>query len=216
VVLTPDGTPHFTIAADAAWDHLTVTEAALRAVREANAVCFGSLAQRSAGNASAIRQLLAAAPDAALKIFDINLRQNFYGQELIGQSLALADVLKLNDQELVVLAKMFTLSGPPRQQVVQLAGRFDLQLIALTRGGNGSLLYQAGAWSERAAQPVGIVDTVGAGDSFTAAVAMGLLNHLRLEHIHQVASDLASYVCACAGATPALPDHFRKELVEQI
>lgn len=213
VSLAEDGTPRFTIAGNVAWDQLTVTGEARDAVREANAVCFGSLAQRSQDSALAIRRLLESASFAALRIFDINLRQNFYDPATIGQSLALADVLKLNDHELGVLANLFALSGPVRQQIEQLAGKFDLRVVALTRGGNGSLLYQTGAWSERAAEPVKVVDTVGAGDSFTAALAMGLLGHLPLERIHQIAVELAAYVCAHPGATPVIPEHFRRDFI---
>jgi fructokinase len=125
------------------------------------------------------------------------------------RSWTMADVLKLNDQELPVLAQLFTLTGSEKRQLEQLAARFDLQLVALTRGGQGSLLHQAGNWSERGTEWVEILDTVGAGDAFTAALTMGRLGRMKLEHLHALAAELAGYVCTQAGATPPLPDRFR-------
>lgn len=205
VSLSGNGIPHFTIQKNVAWDRLEVTKSALAAVRRANAICFGTLAQRSEPSKTSIQQLVSAASPDALRILDINLRQNYYSREVIETSLHLADVLKLNDSELPVLADMFALGDPVRQQMEQLAGKFELRLVALTRGAAGSLLFQAGQWSNCSSMPIDIVDTVGAGDAFTAALAMGLLQKKGLDEINLLADEVARHVCSHSGATPPLP-----------
>src|SRR6185369_4991753 len=212
VSLSGDGVPQFTIHEDVAWDRLTVTEQALETVRQADAVCFGSLAQRAPASRAAIQQLVASAPARAFRVFDVNLRQWFYSREVIEQSLRLANVLKLNNDELPILAEAFGLPGEPRSQVESLARRFGLKFVVLTLGSKGSLIYRDGGWSEQTAQPTPIVDTVGAGDSFTAALVMGLLSNMALDEAHAFAAELAPYVCSQAGATPALPPKFQNSL----
>lgn len=211
IILQADGVPCFKLQEDAAWDHLALTDAALKCVQEAQAVCFGSLAQRSQSAPSIIKRLVAAAPFGSLKVFDINLRQKYYTKNVIEQSLGLANVLKLNDQELPILAEMFALTGTERQQIEQLLARFDFRLVALTRGSQGSLLWQAGQWSDLPGRPVQVVDTVGAGDAFTAALVMGLLREMSLIKIHQLASEVAGFVCSYPGATPTLPERLREK-----
>lgn len=212
VELSAEGVPNFTIHEDVAWDRLEATPRALDGIRAADAICFGSLAQRSESARIAVQKLVASAPAEALRIFDINLRQHYYSQEVIGSSLRLAHVLKLNDVELPILAGMFNLAGTTREQIKRLSDQFDLQLIALTRGGEGSLLYRQGEWSDQPSEPVEIADTVGAGDAFTAALVLGLLHRLELGKINTLAGEVARYVCSCAGATPPLPRHFRDRL----
>ena len=214
VSLTERGVPQYTIQENVAWDKLEVTKPALDVVRQARAICFGTLAQRTPISRAAIQQLAAAAPSGALRVFDINLRQNYYSREVIEQSLRLANVLKLNDEELAILAPMFELCKSPEQQVEQLAHAFGLRLVALTRGSQGSLLYHAGRWSEQRPPPMQVVDTVGAGDAFTAALVMGLLTNLDLDETHASAAEVAAYVCARAGATPSLPEHLRSRFTK--
>lgn len=209
VSLDSSGTPHFTIHDNVAWDALSVTDEALDAVQNAHAVCFGTLAQRTQAAASVIQRLAVATTFTALRVFDINLRQRFYTKEVIQQSLEIANVVKLNDHELTVLSTIFELRGGTKQQVEQLARQFNLHVVALTRGENGSLLHQHGNWSDLPGSHMDIVDTVGAGDAFTAALVLGLLNRFNLEDIHRIAADVAGYVCSQAGATPVLPDHLR-------
>ncbi len=211
VALSDKGIPNYIIHENVAWDQLEVTLSALKAVRQADAVCFGSLAQRGGISRAAIQRLVAAAPADALRVFDINLRQNYFSQEVIEQSLRLANVLKLNDAELPVLAQLFGLTGPPRQQIETLAQKFCLQLVALTRGPAGSLLFQAGQWSDCPSIPIAIVDTIGAGDSFTAALVMGLLCKMPLDEINNLADEVARFVCSSAGATPPLPNHLSQK-----
>ncbi len=205
VTLDDRGVPHYTIHEPVAWDRIPATVAALKVVRRADAVCFGSLAQRSDISRKTIQYLVAAAPPAALRVFDINLRQQFYSREIIEHSLRLANVLKLNDSELPVLAAMFELHGSDKDQVGQLTALFELQTVALTRGEKGSLLQHQGRWSECPVRAVDVVDTVGAGDAFTAALVKGLLRGMDLDRLNTAANEVARHVCACAGATPPLP-----------
>ena len=218
VALSGDGLAHFTIQENVAWDHIAVTREALVAASEAHAICFGSLAQRSEPSRNAIQQLVADTPADALRVFDINLRQQFYSRGLIEQSLQLANVLKLNDDELPTLAVMFGLTGfaehQIKHQIEWLAHTFSLRLVAFTRGANGSLLYQKDnnevRWSDCPSRPVKVVDTVGAGDSFTAAMVLGLLRKMDLDEINTIANEVARYVCSEPGATPALPIEFAR------
>jgi fructokinase len=209
VVLGPDGTPRFTIRDHVAWDSLTLTSEALEAVQSAHAISFGTLAQRAGAASSVIQQLVAATPAASLRVFDVNLRQGFHSREILERSLTAANVLKLSDGELAVLSPILELNGNVSQKIEQLAERFDLLLVAFTRGERGSLLYQRGDWSDRPGQKLDIVDTIGAGDAFTAALVMGLLNQFSLEDIHQIAADVAAFVCSQPGATPILPAELR-------
>lgn len=213
VSLSGNGIPHFTIHQGVAWDQLVVTPKALKTVREADAICFGTLAQRGEPSRTSIQRLVAAASASALRIFDINLRQHYFSPDVIEASLRLANVLKLNDGELPVLAGLFKLTGSTRNQMEQLAQKFSLQLVALTRGPAGSLLFQGGKWSDCPSQLVEIVDTVGAGDAFTAALAMGLLCKMDLDEMNQFADEVAGYVCSHAGATPPLPKKFAERLL---
>jgi fructokinase len=207
VTLSGDGLAHFAVQENVAWDFLEATPEALTLVKEAHAVCFGSLAQRSEPSRNAIQRLIESSPDDALRVFDVNLRRPFYTRDVIERSLQLANVLKLNDDELPSLAAMFNLSGSAEKQIECLTQIFSLQLVALTRGPNGSLLYETNArrWSDCPSRPVTIVDTVGAGDSFTAALVLGLLCKMDLDEINSIANEVARYVCSQPGATPPLP-----------
>jgi fructokinase len=214
-MLNADGDPNFVLDGLAAWDFIAFAAEVEKAVADVQAICFGSLAQRSPVAAATIQRVVAAAPFEALKIFDINLRQDFYNRELIEQSLNLANVLKLNEHELTVLEKMFGLGGSRAQTIERLADRFGLSVIALTRGANGSLLFQGGNWSDLPGERVNVVDTVGAGDSFSAALTLGLLNRVTLIDLHRIAANVATHVCACPGATPTLPWHLRSAFLNQ-
>lgn len=210
ISLSGKGIPHFTIHKQVAWDRLAVTQKLLTAVREADAICFGTLAQRSEPSRTSIQRLVAAASADALRVLDINLRQNYYSRKVIEASLCLANVLKLNDLELPIIASLFKLTGSIRDQIEQLSQKFGLRLVALTRGPAGSLLYQAGQWSDCPSVPIAVVDTVGAGDAFTAAMVLGLLQKNRLDEINTLADEVARYVCSCNGATPPLPNFLRE------
>jgi fructokinase len=216
VSLSGDGLAHFTIQENVAWDYIAVTAETLATASEAHAICFGSLAQRCEPSRNTIQHLVAATPTDALRVFDINLRQRFYSHDLIEESLQLANVLKLNDDELPTLAAMFHLTGSTEDQIGQLAQTFRLRLVALTRGPNGSLLFQKDndndevRWSDCPSRPVKVVDTVGAGDSFTAAMVLGLLRKMDLDEINAIANEVARYVCSQPGATPTMPTEFAR------
>lgn len=210
VALSGEGIPEYIIHEQVAWDNIAVTPEALALVHEADAVCFGSLAQRSPKSRQSIQQLVSATPAQSWRIFDINLRQNFYNREVIEHSLNLANVLKLNETELPILARMFASSGTIRYQMQSLARRFDLKVVALTCGPEGSLLYREGVWSEQPAGFTEVKDTVGAGDSFTAALCLGLLEGLPLDDVNIAANKIAAHVCSCFGATPKMPVELRR------
>jgi fructokinase len=210
VEVAADGQPQFTIHEHVAWDALSGESSGRHAIAAADAVCFGTLAQRSEPSRSSIISLVAAAPPHALRILDVNLRQNYFSSRLINESLAFADVLKLNETELPQLAALFDLTGDERSQIRQLAERNLLRVVAYTRGGRGSLLFSEGHWSEHPGFPTKVLDTIGAGDSFTAALALGLLAGWELERINDHANRVAAFVCSQAGATPALPETLRR------
>lgn len=209
VEVTPEGQPQFQIQEQVAWDALSGESPSRLAVGAADAICFGTLAQRSETSRSTIISLVAAAPPQALRILDVNLRQDYFSSRLINESLAFANVLKLNETELPHLAGIFDLSGDERSQILQLAKRNLLRVVAYTRGGRGSLLFSEGRWSEHPGFPTKIADTVGAGDSFTATLALGVLAGWPLDEIHRRASEVAAYVCSQPGGMPELPERLR-------
>jgi fructokinase len=209
VEVSATGQPRFTIHENVAWDRLEASAGARVAVERADAICFGTLAQRTKPASEAVNALLAAARPEALRVFDINLRPPFVDPDVIARSLAAANVLKLNEQELPVLAKFFDLAGEPARQIATLADRFSLRLVALTRGGDGSLLFSQGEVLDQAGTPTIVRDTIGAGDSFTAALVAGFLRGWPLEQISRHANAIAAFVCSQPGATPPLPEALR-------
>lgn len=209
VIVDEQGQPRFTIHENVAWDRLETTQEGIRAVAESDAVCFGTLAQRSERSRSAIRSFVSAARSGCLRILDVNLRQHYYSPELLSASLELANVLKVNDTELPVMGEILGLEADPSSTMLHLADRFALRVIALTRGAHGSLLLRDGRWSDHPGIPTTVVDTVGAGDAFTAAMAIGLLSGWDLDTINERSNAVASAVAAQAGATPILPREIR-------
>lgn len=205
VELAADGQPKFTIHENVAWDRLTADDAARAVVAAADAVCFGSLAQRTPAARAAIHALLRSVRPGALRVFDINLRAPFYTQETLSESLRVADVLKLNDGELAILARMFAIPGSPREQVQALARAFELRSVLLTLGAEGSCLWRADQWFEQPGKRIEVRDTIGAGDSFTAVCVLGELRGWDPVATLRAATEVAAYVCTQAGATPTLP-----------
>jgi fructokinase len=216
VTLDGAGVPTFTIHEPAAWDFIPANAAARALVRGADAVCFGSLAQRAPVARAGMAALLDEVRPAALRVFDINLRQHYYSREIIHASLQRATVLKVNDQELPVLAQMFGLTGAPRAQLEQLRQRHALAAVALTRGAHGSALCVRGAWVEHPGCAVDACDTVGAGDAFTAALILGLLRGWDAARISDAANRVAAFVCTQHGATPAMPPVLRALFAEML
>lgn len=175
VEVAADGQPKFTIRERIAWDQLAATEPALRLVSAADVVCFGSLVQRTHAARDALRELVQAAPPSALRVCDINLRAPFCSPEVIVGSLELANVLRLNETELPVLAAQFTLHGSAEEQLDRLAEQFGLHTVALTLGAAGSRVRRKGTWTSEPGRAVKVMDAVGAGDANTAALVMALL-----------------------------------------
>jgi fructokinase len=208
VTLDGSGHPSYEITEDTAWDAIPCSDAALALAGRADAVCFGSLAQRSPVTCSTIGQFLSRTRPRCLSVFDANLRQAYYSLKIIDQSLRAASVLKLNEDELPELAKLLKLdpTDTPESLLAQLQDRFTLKLIALTLGPEGSILLDSfGQLSRCDAMPVEVQDTVGAGDAFTAAMIAGLLADRPLDKINRHASQVGAYVCTQSGATPKLP-----------
>jgi len=204
VKLNEQGHPDYTIIEDVAWDHIAWDNGLAGLAPVTDAVCFGSLAQRNSTSRKTILNFLEAVSGNCLKVFDINLRQNFYNPEILLESLKHANILKLNEDELPVVAALFSLEGNIENQLIKLSERFGLEYIAYTMGSKGSLLIGKGESSFFEAPEVEIVDTVGAGDSFTAVLISGILNGIPLTEIHKKATEIAAFVCTRAGATPLI------------
>lgn len=214
VELNEKGKPTYRIMENVAWDHIPLTDELKALAATLDAVCFGSLSQRSAESRATIQAFLKNMPKAALKIFDVNLRQAFFSKESIETSLQLANILKLSDEELPILANFFGLLGDVMEQLQQLREKFNLQLIAYTCGPDGSVLVAAREMDDAPGLPGLAVDSVGAGDSFTAALCMGLLRGWTLSEVNLFANEVATFVCSQKGATPVLPRHLVEYNVE--
>lgn len=210
VELDSSGDASFTIHENVAWDFIPSVPALAELAARADAVCFGSLAQRSPVSRETIAAFLQATGGECLRIFDINLRQSYYSREVIVESLGACEVLKLNDEELPAVAGLLGMSGTQDELLCELLRRHSLRLVVLTRGPSGSTLRTPDEVSVLPGRKVDVADTVGAGDAFTAAVATGLLEGCGLSAVHRLADRLAAYVCTRAGATPALPAKFRQ------
>ena len=210
ISLDVDGVATYSFPAEVAWDHLQVNGFAGDLQDRLDAVCFGTLAQRSTESRRTIRDFLDGLRPGTVRIYDVNLRQNFYSREIVESSLNRADILKLNIEELPVLAALLGLGrGKTRLWLKLLLERFGLSLAILTRGGGGSLLLTPADSSDHpgiATEPADTADTIGAGDAFTAAVAIGYLEQMALGHINDMANRLAAYVCTRQGAMPDIPE----------
>jgi fructokinase len=216
VSLDAAGKPTYIIHEGVAWDALPWSDGMARLAAGADVIGFGSLAQRSATSRDTIRRLLASARPDCLKVFDLNLRQQYFSRDVVAESLTAANVLKLNDEELPVVARLLGLPQTEDDALSILMARYDLSMVALTRGSHGSLLLSRQARHEYPGCPAQVVDTVGAGDAFTAALAIGLHQGLALDAINAAANRLAAHVCAQAGATPPLPPSWRGKSLADI
>lgn len=203
------GIATYTFPDNVAWDSIYLKESTLSLAANLDAVCFGSLAQRSPASRKVILNFLQITGKQTLKVFDLNIRQNFYTPEIITTSLKIADVLKLNDDELQLIARIENLNGPPLAMMQTLVESYGLRLAVLTRGEKGSLLVSPSQFSDYEGLSTTVVDTIGAGDSFTAATVLGLLSGLSLDAINERANRVAAFVCSQRGAMPILPEEFR-------
>lgn len=202
VTLNAAGVPTYDITEGVAWDHIPFTERIGDLAKETSAVCFGTLAQRSPESRATIHEFIENMPDGSLKVYDINLRQNYYDEKIISDSLRLADILKINDEELDIVSKMLSLSGTQEERCRAISRAFNLKFVILTKGGDGSEVVLEDKVHISRPGKIDIVDTVGAGDSFTAAFILAYLRGESLEKAHTLATEVSSYVCTKAGAMP--------------
>lgn len=202
VTLNAAGVPTYDITEGVAWDHIPFTERIGDLAKETSAVCFGTLAQRSLESRATIHEFIENMPAGSLKVYDINLRQNYYDEKIISDSLLLADILKINDEELDIVSKMLSLSGTQEERCRAISRAFNLKFVILTKGGDGSEVVLEDKVHISRPGKIDIVDTVGAGDSFTAAFILAYLRGESLEKAHTLATEVSSYVCTKAGAMP--------------
>ncbi|MBQ6044970.1 MAG: carbohydrate kinase [Bacteroidales bacterium] len=201
VSLDARGVPTYNIMEDVAWDNIPFTTEMEALAGRADAVCFGSLVQRMNSRETVLRFIKAMRPDA-LKVFDINLRQHYYSYEVLEESLQLSDILKINDEEIRTVAGMFGLGDDDVVACRTLMARYGLRLVIMTRGADGSEVITADEVIPQGTGDVEVVDTVGAGDSFTAAFVVAYLRGDSLADAQRLASETASYVCSRKGAMP--------------
>lgn len=207
------GEPAYEIANSVAWDFLGWESALQSLAQEADAVCFGTLAQRAPRSRETIRTFLAAVRPGTTRVFDVNLRQSFYSEDVLAKSMELTDILKLNQEELPRVAEILGLNPnlSERSCARQFIECFGLRLVCVTRGDRGSLLVSAGDLHEHSGFKIQVVDTVGAGDAFTAALVYHLLRGSSLASMNEAANRMGAWVASHAGATPGA-DH--QELVQ--
>lgn len=212
VTLDEAGVPTYTFTPDVAWDHIPFTPEMEAVAKEARAICFGSLAQRSAVSRETINKVLEATPEDCLKIFDINLRGNFYNKEVLQQGVRHANILKINDEELITVGRMFDYPGLDIEEKCRIImRRYHLKMVVLTCGTNGSYVFgENGFTSFKPTPKVEVADTVGAGDSFTGAFTASLLSGKTIEEAHEIAVNVSAFVCTKKGAMPKLPQELIK------
>jgi fructokinase len=212
-----NGQPCFEISEPAAWDFLEWSPSWQQLAKEADAVCFGSLAQRSSQSRSTIRSFLRATPPEAVRIFDVNLRQNFYTAQVLAESMMLATIVKLNHEELPKIMRLFELGHHTEEDSARrLLSSRDLKLVCVTRGSGGSLLVSPAEFTEHPGFRIKVADTVGAGDAFTAALVHGYLRGTPLAQINKDANRVGAWVASQSGATPAAKAGRLKQTLAEI
>lgn len=215
VTLDEKGVPCYEIKEGVAWDNIPYTPALENLAKETHAVCFGSLAQRNAVSRETINRFIDQMPEDenVLKIFDINLRQHFYSKELIEASLKKSNVLKINDEELVVVGEMFGFADIDFQDKCWiLLAKYNLKMLILTCGTEGSYVFTPGEVSFLETPQVQVADTVGAGDSFTGAFVAAILSGKTVKDAHRLAVDVSAFVCTQNGAMPELAEELKNRL----
>ncbi len=213
VELDNDGVPTYDIKENVAWDNIPFDDDVKAVAQQTLAVCWGSLAQRNVVSRETIYKFLDSTPTPCLKIFDINLRQNFYTKEIIRESMKRCNVLKINDEELVLIGRMFGYAGLDMENKCWLIlGKYNLDMLVLTCGVNGSYVFTPGAMSYQETPRVEVADTVGAGDSFTAAFCAAILQGKSIAEAHKLAVDVSAYVCTQNGAMPEIPASLKERI----
>lgn len=208
VSLDEQGVPCYDIRKNVAWDNIPFNITLEEMAHCTRAVCFGSLAQRSTMSRETISKFLDAMPDdeSRLKIFDINLRQSFYTKDIIESSCRRCNILKINDEELVTVSRLFGYSGNDTQEKCRiLLTKYNLKILILTCGAEGSYVFTPGTVSYQETPKVEVADTVGAGDSFTAAFCASLLKGKSVIDAHRFAVKVSAFVCTQSGAMPKFP-----------
>ena len=209
VTLDEQGIPTYNIREGVAWDNIPFTPEIEQVARSCQAVCFGSLAQRSVVSRETIAKFLDSTPADCVKIFDINLRQSFFTKEIIEASMRRCNILKINDEELVVVSRMFGLPDlDEEKRCKQLIQEYNLDILVLTCGTNGSYVFTAGKSYYQPTPKVEVADTVGAGDSFTGSFCAAILKGKPIHEAHALAVNVSAFVCTQNGAMPPLPQDF--------
>ncbi len=221
VTLSGNGIPQYDICLGVAYDNIPWTPAIEEIAKNSRAVCFGSLAQRTMVSRTTIHKFLDTMPQlGTLKVFDINLRQSWYSKEVIEESLQRCNVLKINDEEIIMVANLLDLKPiegvDPQNQLLQpvefedqvrdLLRIYDLQMVVLTCGAFGSYVVTSDAISFQATPKVTVADTVGAGDSFTGSFCAAILAGKPIAEAHKVAVSVSAFVCSQNGAMPQYPE----------
>lgn len=213
VTLDEKGIPQYEIKTDVAWDNIPYTAELDAMAKQCRAVCFGSLAQRHAVSRETINRFLDNMPEdeGQLKIFDINLRQQFYNKEVLENSFRKCNVLKINDEELLVVSKMFDIESTDFEVICrELLAEYQLKMLILTCGVDGSYIFTEHITSFQPTPKVEVADTVGAGDSFTGSFCAAILKGLPITQAHELAVKVSAFVCTQQGAMHVLPEELTK------
>lgn len=209
VELDDEGIPTYDIKENVAWDNIPFTDEVKAVAENTLAVCWGSLAQRNVVSRETIYKFLDNTPKDCLKIFDINLRQNFYTKDVICESMKRCNILKINDEELIQIGRMFGYPGLDIENKCWLIlGKYNLDMLVLTCGVNGSYVFTPGCVSYQETPRVEVADTVGAGDSFTGSFCAAILSGKPVREAHKLAVEVSAYVCTQNGAMPDIKEHF--------
>jgi len=207
------GQPTFHIAENVAWDFFEWTPEWQKLASTTDAVCFGSLAQRSPQARATIRLFLQEVARGTTRIFDVNLRSKFYSAEILDDSLKLADIVKLNQDELAIVVKLLGSDFLDEERAARwLRDTYGLRLVCITRGPKGSLLVGPNEVSHHSGVRVVVADTVGSGDAFTAALIYHYLRHGTLATMNEAANRMGAWVASQTGATPPRDDYYLQQI----
>ena len=223
-VALKDGQAGYTFHQPVAWDFLELSDEWVQLAERADAICFGSLAQRALESRQTIQTLAAQTSATCVRVFDVNLRPPFYSGETIQESLELATVVKMSDGEMPAVLALLGLPSDEEQGSARLRMDADrllaefptLQMVAVTRGGHGSLLVTREEWHEHPGNPVKVADTIGAGDAFTAAMTHYLLRGADLATLNEAGNRWGGWIASQSGAMPHLPEQVRAGIAASI